>query len=350
MSVIKYLIIIFLCYLMSLFVSDQRKRRSYFLITLIAIGIGLFSVWLGYKPYMYDRGSYILHFNVTYPVYLSDLSHIFRQPVEIGFVIVNVIVRYFTSNYLWLFFVFAFIPTVITLFVLYKFPYKFKSLFFLYIISMIPLFTTYLNRQMFAVAVFNIAIYYYYKGNKTLYLIYTLLACFFHGTAVIGFLLFVFLQYAKNLRRDWYIVISMLVAVVALFPLVEFLISNIAYLNEKFDISELSKASNIVFLKGLPFLMIGFIALYNRNYLIKYESKIDMFIVLTIFTGICWVYAIKGYWLYRISIFSMVPALILAQILFSKLKDKKLVQLIYVAFVTSMAIITIREIYLLYWS
>ena len=206
---INYLFFMITGFVISKFVKKRNTKKDIILILTISILLGLFSVLIGVDKYMHDRYNYYFHYLNTYKS--MTFKAVFSYPVELGYVIINYLFVKISSSTNFMFFIYMFIPTFIILLFLYQFEGDFSFYFFLYMTSFLPLFSTYLSRQMFAAGFFMIALYNLFKNNKVMYFIMIILASSFHATAIIGILIYPFFLLINTKVRFLALILFMLV-------------------------------------------------------------------------------------------------------------------------------------------
>jgi hypothetical protein len=162
-------------------IHRAKKIFAYITMLIMSLFIGLRwqtgTDWIPYKN-LFDT----LQLNWSF---LINVYHF-----DIGYVLLNAIIRVFTENYT----VFLIINSFITIYVLYRLiiklsPYPNLSLFMFYSAYMLAQFMG-SNRRMMAMVFLLWGFYYFYKNNKKWFLFFVILAFLFHRSAIIGLILF----------------------------------------------------------------------------------------------------------------------------------------------------------------
>lgn len=235
-----------------------------------------------------------------------------------------------------------FFPILISIIIMYKQKVNFYKLHFLFSVTLIPYYCTYLSRQMFAYGFGMLAIYSYINSKKIISLLFVILAMLFHKSAVVILLAILLFEFITSKKK---IIILALVSILSL-PFLPIIISLTFTI---FNINKWQINNNMIFtiaiLKSIPYLIIFYLGLKNYNVL-KKDNNLNIYLIMTFLSGFFWITTSLGTWYYRLNIYFLFGVIMLMFNELKLIKGKKdyliLLVSIYLIF-----FITLREIYLM---
>ncbi|MEO9021798.1 MAG: EpsG family protein [Ginsengibacter sp.] len=124
-----------------------------------------------------------------------------KTNIESGYILINNIARFISGQY-WV--LLTFIAAIIIFFelkVIHRLSQNFLLSIFIYISLGIFVFLFNGARQAIAAAIFGMAIYYLIKGSFKKYILWIIIAAFFHKTVLIGLPLYYFLRSGFSLKK-----------------------------------------------------------------------------------------------------------------------------------------------------
>lgn len=339
-QVFIYLIYVGLTTIFALFVTNKKTVFNYFFILLIALLWSTYTLVWSYEV-VGDRMNYVTWFKTVYPLYANNFYMVFEQSNEIGWVIFNTLLAKLFNNEKIALYIYMFFPILVTIIFMYKHKYQFYKLHFLFCLTFIPLYCTYLCRQMFAYSFGIIAIYAYTKNKKILSLLLTIVAMLFHKTAVVILLVGIIIPFLKTKGRV--LVFSM--GCIVILPILPLLISVVFNI---FNISKWSVEKNFMvtfaIIKAIPYLIIFFLGIKNYK-LLKDKENFNVYLIMTYLCGFFWITTLFGQWYYRLNIYFL-PGVVLCIIEYLKeIKGNTRIPLI-ISTICLFAI-TLREVYLI---
>lgn len=325
--------------------SSDNKGISIIKILIIAIIFGIYSGILSSEK-LVDRQNYDYMFLYRFPLYENTWEQIINSTIEPGFIILNLLIRNFSDNLFWLYFFISFITVFIDMYVLNKLTKGNKTILLIYLLSIQIFFGTYLCRQAIAASIINLSFLAFIKNKKLITLLCVLIATWFHATAIIMIPFFVILLLSKlrlNIVKP-FLLFSILVFI--FFEIFQDIFYRIEIVNNylgEYKDKDLS-GNSLVPLKGLPYHLITIYGIIQRKKIGEMLKNADIYIAASVFVSLCWLFSYNMYWLYRLSIYAIVPSLILIPYLINVLKTKKEKSLYFYSIVFSMILMTFREI------
>lgn len=231
----------------------------------------------------------------VYKEYFNNIPNIFNIQnysyfikYEIGYEYFNSLIKYFTDNYIGLFFIISVttVPVILSLNYKYcRYPfftlsfYMYKTFFYTNFIAM---------RQSIALTIFLIALKYIINGNLKKYTICILTASLFHSSAIVLFPLYFVRKiklYKLNIINIILIGICILIFSNSIINLLEIILNILGFSNEV-----INKISNIESTVGLNLHVVEILFIYyifrGRYKMNNEEDKIilNIFIIFFIFT------------------------------------------------------------------
>ncbi len=319
-------------------------------LTIITLLLSIYSKTLGITGDLVDRVNYAFSFLYRYPASYHSLEALWGEKTEPGFILLIQLIRRFTRDPDWFFFVTTFLSAGISFYVLYKISNKYVAGIALFMLSLYFFQSTYLIRQSLAVAFANVAVMNLLNDKRMKYFIFTGIACMFHSTAFIMLPVYFVFRYARTKRIYVILVLFFIVLFLASGPLFATLIPGLPYVGqyivlENFEYA-LGDGSPAAIIKGFPFYLITFLALLNREALRVKMKHADIFILSSLLYSMSWLLTYNMYWLFRIGWFLMLPTLVLIPELFKVIKDKKERMFLGSIFILSLLFITFRQLVL----
>ena len=331
--------------------EDSTRKVPWLNITIIAGMLGLYSKSLGLAEGLVDRISYVYNFYFRYPIYYSSPEALLEAKTEPGIIVISMLVAKLTDNALWLFFVVTMLSMLINLYVISKLTIDYTAVILILMLSMFFLDGIYLVKQMTSIAFANLAFYSYVNGKRIRYLLYSVIACLFHSTAVILFVLYFVYRFAR--AKKVYAVIFFLFSFLFIYlgPLLSRVFPSIPFVRQYLEFDRygysLGGGSTAAFIKGIPFYIISGLSIHKREALKKELKQADIFIIACVLYSMCWLFTFNMYWFYRIGWYLMLPALILIPALYRTIKDQKAHLFLLFTGLLIMAALTLRQLYLI---
>lgn len=295
-------------------------------ILVISLILSFYSYKLGIPQGMPDRANYAFSFLHRYPYYYGSLESLLNARTEPGFLLFNMLIGKITNEAKWIFCMATFITSIINLYVISKISNKYLSVITLTMISLYFFQGTYLIRQGMAVSFANLALIAYLEGKPKKYMLFSIVACTFHSTAVIMIPLYYIFKNFKSKRNYITIFLYFIMTLIFLNPILRIVLPRIPYIGQYIMIDNLgfaNRAKSITsVLKGFPYYYITILALIKRRALKKKIDKADVYILSSILYSICWVLSYNMYWIFRLGWYFMLPTLVLVPVLFSIIRDK----------------------------
>lgn len=330
--------------------SKQMNKVPILNLFLISIILSLYSSYLATSGYLTDTDRYAWSFLYRYPAYYESPEALFNSGTEIGFLLINMLIDSFTNNPYWLFLFVAFITTFINLYTAAKISKSYALLIFLYLVSLYFFYSTFLLRQVLSVAFVNLAYIAYLKDRKFKYFFYCIVALSFHATSIILFLIFFIFNKVKTAKQYFYLLIISIVVFVAFGSIFNTILPKIPYIDKFIDIENMNLSTGggslTSILKGLPFYFITVVAIIRRHKLKQIMYKADFYIVCSLFYSVSWLLTYNMYWFFRMGMYFLLPTLILVPNLFSTIKNSRKRILYYIIFISTLIIITYRQIFI----
>jgi len=309
-----------------------NKKIPYLFIILISVILSIYSGFLD-NNWSYDRQNYQHVFldEISRTSNITDLSYI---NFEIGYLLLNILIRIFTNNPFWLFFIVTFIFSYINLYVIYKLTSKYTIVVLLFFISYFFFYDLYLLRQAMAVSFSNLAIINFLNKKFYKFFIYGFIACLFHISAIVLLLLLLVSKF-KSKKLYLYGTIGCIILFITFNITLGFIINNISYFGKyAYIIRALNSSTSIegtftVILKGIPFYILFILAYIKYEKLKLLNNNIHIFTFCIWICGISWILSINMMWFFRINLYFLLPVLIFIPTLIDTIKDKNLRNICY---------------------
>lgn len=339
-------ILIYLLYIMgtsilAVFVTKKKSIFTYLFILLIVSAWSTYTLVWSYEI-VGDRMNYVTWFKKIYPLYASNFNMILEQDNEIGWVLFNTILsKLFNSEKIALY-IYMFFPMLVSVIFMYKQKFPFYKIHFLFSLTFIPYYCTYLCRQMFAYSFGLIAIYTYINNKKIISVFFVIMAFLFHKSAVIILLAFIIFSYVNSKRK----ILIFALGCILILPVLPTLISLVFQI---FNINKWKVGNNIIItaavLKSIPYLLIFILGIKNYN-ILKRNKYLNIYLIMTFLSGFFWITTLFGTWYYRLNIYFLIGVILFVLISFKNIKSKD-DRIILVLSITLIFLITLREIYLM---
>lgn len=331
MNTMEYIIKI--CYyfllMFAIFYIAKRKYKSnnkFPIITIIFVSAlyGVYSIICGKYPYVSDRLNFAFRF-------ASDAYEEFVFNESMGLFFLEKLLHIFTYEPKVLFFVVAFIFMFVTLLAYRNLDEANPQALLLLLLSAYPTYGLYMLKQSLAVAIMFLA-FSYYKKNKQISIICTIVAILFHESALVVIPVVLVLKLLKNnVTRKLVYIFSAIVLlgfanfnnvlisyVIKLVPALENQLS--AYLNVQ-NGAIISNGTYLTFLKGIPFFLTFIVGLFNRKE--NENEKYNEYMFLTFFVSITFILSNYMYWLFRFGLYFYFPVFIFAERVLQNIKSEK---------------------------
>lgn len=319
-----------------------------FIVTII---LSWYSAQLATSGKLVDTVRYAWNFLYRYPTYYhNSLKSLFDARTEPGFLVLNRLIKGFTSDPFWLFFIIACTTTSINLYVLTRLGEKRPLLVAFYLISPYFFHTTYLLRQTLAVSIGNLAFLSYQQGKRHQYFFFSVIALMFHSTAIILLPLYFILKRANWRTIYFYIPLIGLLTFLFFGPVLNFILPKVPYIGQYINIYETGlfrgggSASSV--LKGIPFYFVSSLALARRRQLSKAIFNADSYIVSCLFYSVSWLFTYNMYWFFRLGWYLLIPTLVIIPELMDTIRNPKQRLLYYGTLIFMMLSVTIRQIHI----
>ena len=342
-----HVLIYVLCLSLSVLIIYPRVKGEYtFRLVLVAILFALFSATISTDK-LSDRLAYDFMFLFRFPQDHNTIYSIFHTTIEPAFIVLNLVIHKLTQNSFWLYFVSTFMMVFLDTYTIKRISPRYKLTVIYYLISLQVFFGTFLLRQGIAAAIVSLAFLMYVNRRKKTAILFVILAISFHASAVIMLPIYIILLIFKsiNMRKVWTFAISSLIVVV-FYDSVMAIIFNIQFISDNFGsyLGVNLQSGYMVALKGTPYHLITLFSILERKKILKKLNNAGIYFVFAIMNSLFWILAVKMYWLWRLSMFTIVPTLILMTYIF-EVTDNKYKTLFYrVSISILMIFITIREI------
>lgn len=324
--------------------STRSTQSAYWATMIVGVVLSVYSASLGTTG-LPDRENYIVRYLMGYDI--SPVQLISATGEEIGYKILNTVIRHITTSPFWLFFIITLIASLVNIRVLLGLTSDLTGTVSLYLVSLYFFYTTYLFRQSLAVAIGNLAFLALLKNKKILYFVFSVIATAFHSSAVILFPLYFVYQYTRSAKVYLVVIGFFLVLLFGFEPLIGTILRGLSV--DKYVSSyELVRGggSATTVLRGLPFFVICGTALFRRKRIKKLYNKADMLIVASVVYSMCWILSYNVYWFFRVGWYVMLPTLALTPLIFKTMGDvsQRLLckHIVYVV----LLLITLRQVYI----
>ena len=207
-SGIIYLVLFLVLFILSLFESSKGTLKLRFIFNFFAVLFLILLIGFRWETGT-DWGAYKLLFDDLNSNSLLNVYHF-----DIGYVLFNALIKFFTDSYT----VFLLINSFITIWLLYSLlkkwsPYPNLSLFIFYSAFFLAQFMG-SNRRMMAMVFLLWAMYYWIEEKKKLFILALLISFLFHRSAIIGLVIVFIPKDILSLKRTLiYLLISFTVGV-----------------------------------------------------------------------------------------------------------------------------------------
>ena len=262
-------IILILLSMINIYIDKQKLIIMYILFSIFLIIFTGFRDSLGGSDY----SVYKAYFD-NIPSITSINSFEYFIEYEIGYKYLNAMIKFFTDNSMWLFFVITIITLPVTLIFNYKYCkypfftltfYLYKTFFYTNFIAM---------RQSIAIVIFYISIRYIIKGDLKKYSLCIIFASLFHSSSIVLILLY----FVRNLKMEKINIIYILIIGVTLMLVSPSIINLISKVMTIVGASStvINKINNISFSKSINLHLveiIGFYFIFAKDF--KIESDFD---------------------------------------------------------------------------
>ena len=298
-----------------------------------------------------DRGIYALDF------------YGYRTPASEGLTFIIKLVKVFTNNVHWLFYVSTFIPVALTL-TAYRISREAspKSLLFLFATQYI-LFTLSVLKQAYANVFGVLFIVFLLRNNGKKDLIYSIacafLAIWFHHTGYFLIPLFVMIKVKKNSVRNIFFITIMFVAIFFLQPIL-FRIASLArpyapivtvkihqYLRGDV-LGSIQTEGRSTFLKGTPFFMLTLLGFIKRKQLVNQIYNYDNYLFLSITLSLIYLATVYNGWIYRLAYYLYFPAGVFFSEIIKRTRLKSNRQILDIGILGITAMFTLRFLALMF--
>lgn len=328
----------------------KKSRIPLFFIFLLSIILSIYSANLAISGKLVDTVRYAWSFLYRYPAYYGSVDTILNTGTEPGFLLINFLIGLFTDNSFLFFLILALITTSINIYYLAKTSKDFAFLIFLYLISLYFFQSIFLLKQTLAVSFANLAFLSYIKGFRLRFIMYSIIACSFHATAIILFPLLLFLRDWKSGKVYYYVIFISLISIFLFGPIFNSILPRIPLIGEYLNADNLELSSGggsfTAIFKGLPYYFLTMLALVKRNSLKKILFKADFYIFCSVLYSVSWLYTYNMYWFSRMGWYFLLPTLVLVPNLLRVFKNPKERILYFIAFIFILITITYRQIFI----
>lgn len=319
------------------------------------------SAYLATRDIMIDTIGYTWSFIYRYrlPNY-NGFENIINSNTEIGYVLLNKFIYIFTDTPFIFFFILALFVSYSNLLIARKIINRIfvrGSLMFIifviiYISSLYFFFSTYLIKQIIAITLGNIGMYMLFNNKKYAFWTFSLLAYSFHASAIVLIMIFLGFKFIKSYKTLISVLMLTILSILSFEIVFTNIIKVLPFINAYIELSSISinasTSSFAVTLKGLPYYIISFFALLNRNKIIKLTHHADFLIYSSLVQSISWILSIYVYWFFRVGLFFAIPTMILALLTTIIIKDKYMKVVYLILIIGLFSLITYRQIYLIF--
>lgn len=321
-----YFYIVWIIYVVSYKNGSKKNKFGIVSIIIISCLIGYYSLICGRIPYAGDRYNYAFRF-------VSDTYAYFVKTESIGLYWLESFLHLFTYNPDVLFFIVAFLYSLITL-LAYKYNDKSMPIMLLILgLSSYISFGFYMLKQCLAIALIALSFSAYSRNKKILFLILNILAICFHESTwiMIPFYLILKLSENRHIRNMIYILFIIFVfffsqinsVIISVF--VHFIPSIGVQLSYYLTSSGslLTSINLMTALKGLPFYFIFLFSVYKSKLLSNKIENFNKYMMMCFLICIMTILSSYMYWMFRFAIFLYFPVFIFAGQVFKALDEKK---------------------------
>jgi transmembrane protein EpsG len=340
-----YLMLVGICFIC---VHPKIKHRTSSFNFRLIICIFLFSLYSAIltSDLLYDRKNYDMMFLSRFQRYTS-LKDIFNTTIEPGYIILNQIIHIFTGNVSVLYFVITFIVLFTDIKIIRKITSRNEVLFY-YFISFQFFWGTYLIRQAIAAILINVAFYFLVNKKFAKTVLLTISSTLFHASAIIMLPIFIFLNNFKKLAKKKFIVMFVLAVILFAYDFILPIVFKLDIIASNFmEYESISSQGNLtIILKGIPYHLIALFALLKSGEIEKNLSKSNYFVILSLINSFFWSLSYNFYWLYRLSMYTAIPSLVLIPYIIDTSQNKYIRFLLRILIIGSMMFLTFREIFI----
>ena len=319
LKIVYYFILVILTYIYiyknTKYENGKKKLINIFLLVILIMLMGIYSIICGPKDNIGDRYNYELRFIDDY--YLPVV-----KKGSLGLYYIECFLHIFTHNAKVLFFAIGTLYYILTI-IAYK-NYKEASPLIILLLGMSSygLYGFYLFKQCIAIALIAISFSFYFKGQKKTSYIFIFLATIFHEAAWIIIPLYIALSFdTKKIFYRIIIYCAFLFVVIffeqinneiiKIFSLIPGIGSQISdYLNENGEMIVNYNFFTIV--KGFPYYLITLYGILNRKKLKEKIKNYDKYLIISIFCSLFSILSLYMYWMWRFAAFCYFPMFVFA--------------------------------------
>lgn len=293
---LTYLLILFVTSVLAAGLKKTGTQLQKKIVMFLIVGLWTSFTLIWPVNFSGDRMNYATWFQKIYPNYLGKWNLIFSQDIEFGWVILNTYLSNIVHNVKIMFFIYSLFPNAAIFYLFYKQKYPLYRLNIIFGVTLLPFYSTYLCRQMFALGFVVLSYLAFQEKHNFKSIVWAVIALLFHQTAVI-YLLFLGLMFILKNRNHEYVAVGILLMIIPIAPIISKIVL------DTFRITKWSIGSHVSFgidfFKCLPYLAIFILNLFT----IRCKREEIQYEMATFLCAFFWMFSIYGYWLYRLNIY-----------------------------------------------
>lgn len=203
--------------------ANRKKTNWPYIIWFLSWEVFAVFRYVSYPLGGIDATAYIQYFEVC----KNPMGFAFAQHVDLMYKVINIIVRTFTDDYHFLFFIIY--GFIIISYMLFVDELKFRHMKYAPMIILVYIYIRGFNtiRTNLGAACVLLAIVFYHRGNKIKAIIFAILSFFFQVASIIyaGFIAFCYLYQKKKMKPFKIVILTFMAAAVARFA--QYIIANV---------------------------------------------------------------------------------------------------------------------------
>ncbi len=322
-------------------VYKNNKKLGFYLIFLVSLLFGIYSVYVSKFPYVKDRGNYAYRFVGDYPDYWTT-----------GLRVIVDFLHIFTHDPKWLFFTVTFLSVLLFLIVYcWEDNATWKTLVLL-VSSSSLVYSFYLLKQVLSIVFCALALTAFLKKRWFLTIVFTFMAILFHESAIIIIPFMVMLLFAK---KRWMRMLFAITSVICICSFSNMTRIGIQLLGKIFPviIAEISRylddtggiaiSSNIMTVfKGFPYYIITIYGFIKRPELKNRIKNYDELLMISMFGSFTILMSYYMYWMWRLGAFCYFHIFLFVDQLSTYSKKTREGQMFFVIVFFSLSFLTLR--------
>ena len=339
-STVEYLavtafVLMIVYYARSLRSIDGKRRIPP--INIIFAGALIFSVYsyaIGINLFIFsDRHRYA---NAVIRTMYFGFDEIFFSGSEPSVFLLYKLFGSFPNSANWLYFTVTFVFFIINLIVIAKLSDNYKASVLFFMLSQLPFHQLEILKQVLAYSFGNIAFLFYIREKKALGLVFIVIACTFHVTAVILLLYFLAFNFAGAKKTNRILLImSVIVVSIVMYSAINFAAMRFGVVRQYLQFNSITAgvgadtnrrglATGLVsaLFHGLPYYFLLIVSLIQYKRLVASNVKNKIYICALLYSSFLFTQGYVFFALTRLGMFMIVPAVAWAPTLLASIKDK----------------------------